>query len=307
MLKDFLPKALSDAIYLKNTDGDINEIRLRLSCPIVVCVNLKTYFLSSSGLCSNPNLAIYATRELLDDIVFKASDYSMYSISEQLKQGFITVDGGIRIGVCGEVVADCGEIKTIKNISSLCIRVPHEIKGASKQIFGKLINGDRVIYNTLLISPAGAGKTTMLRDLVYQFSYHNYPYNIFIADERGEIVGGNKNPFNLGYFYDSISFVSKQKSMLFGLRSMSPDIVITDEIGENGDAEAIQHLITCGVGVIASVHGASLDEVRKNPRLSTLLQGKYFQRYIVLSKENGVGTLEGIYREDFSRIYGGTL
>ena len=88
---------------------------------------------------------------------------------------------------------------------------------------------------------------------------------------------------------------------------MSPDIVITDEIGENGDAEAIQHLITCGVGVIASVHGARLDDVRKNPRLSTLLQGKYFQRYIVLSKENGVGTLEGIYREDFSRIYGGTL
>jgi len=306
MLKDFLPKKICDCLYLRITDEDINEIRFRLNCPITIKCNLKTYFLSDNGLCGSPSTALYTTKEMLEDIVFKASEFSMYSVSEQLKQGFITVDGGVRLGVCGEVAPEGNEIKAIKNITSICVRVPHEIKGISKSVFNQIVNDDKVL-NTLVISPPGAGKTTLLRDLVYQISYHNYPYNVFIADERGELVGGSKLPFNLGYFYDCLSFVKKSKSMLLGLRSMSPDIVVTDEIGENDDCDAILKLMTCGVSVIASVHADSIEDLRKKPALLELIDGKYFDRFIVLSKRDGVGTIEGVYRGDFSKIYGGTI
>ena len=306
MLSDFLPKAICDAIYLKNTEQDINEIRIRLNSPIVIVCNLKTFFLSENGLNCNPNMAFFADSDLLNSIIFKASEFSMYSVNEQLKQGFLTVDGGIRIGVCGEVVIENNNIKTIKNISSICIRVPHQIKGVSRPIFNHLVSNEK-INNTLIISPPGAGKTTMLRDIIYQFSYHNYPYNIFVADERGEITGGQNSKYELGYFFDSISFVSKKESILLGLRSMSPDIIITDEIGDKSDIQALVHIMNCGVSVIASIHGNSIEELRKNNTLSELFEGRYFKRYIVLSKRDGVGTIEGVYREDFTKIYGGTI
>lgn len=305
MLENFLSKEIYDALSNCGGINDINEIRIRIGKPIVVICNLKTYFLSQSGFCSNKNMAIYGSKQMIEDIIFKASDYSIYSVNEQIRRGYIMITGGVRIGICGEIAGD-GAIKTIKNFTSLCIRIPHQIKNVSLPIFNQILDNGN-IKNTLIISPPGAGKTTMLRDLVYQFSNHNYPFNIFIADERGEITGGNNSKIDLGCFCDSLSFYSKSTSIIMGIRSMSPNIVVTDELGEREDFIAVEQAVNCGVNVIATIHAGSLDEVRQKPEMKELVNSKAFKRYVVLSKENGVGTIEGVYRENFTRIYGGAL
>ena len=305
MLKDFLPECLYLALIKKNSECEINEIRIRAGKPITFLCNIKTYFLGEDGVCSSPNQAIFGTYELIEDIVFKASNFSIYAVNEQIKKGYIMVEGGIRIGVSGEIVAD-DDIKTIKNFSSLCIRIPHYIKSASLPIFNHVLN-DGNLNNTLIISPPGAGKTTMLRDLIYQFSNHNYPYNVFIADERGEITGGQNSNINLGYFCDSVSFLNKKDAMLLGIRSMSPDILVCDELGDIDDFEAVEYAINCGVAVIATMHAGNLEDLKSKPEFKRFIDNKYFKRYIVLSKANGVGTIEGVYKENFCKIYGGTI
>lgn len=304
MLKDILPQEIYNPLMLKLNEFEINEIRLRANKPINVICNTKHYFLSPSGICNSTNQAIFASKELINDVIFKASDFSIYSINEQLKQGFLTVSGGIRIGVCGDVAID-ESIKTINNFSSICIRVPHLIKNASLAIFNQILNNGE-INNTLIISPPGAGKTTMLRDIVYQFSNHNYPFNVYIVDERGEICGGD-NGFNLGNFCDSVSFLNKKDSIQLGIRSMNPDIIVCDEIGAGEDFDALEYAINCGVKVIATVHAKSIEELKNKQNFARLIEKKYFQRYIILSKENGVGTITGVYRENFTKIYGGAI
>ena len=302
MLKDFLPYEIYNSLILKCSELEVNEIHIRDKMPITVVVNCKTYFLSPNGICSGYNQAIYASSNLIEDIIFKASNYSIYSVNEQICNGYLMVDGGIRIGICGEVVSD-GAIKTMKNFSSLCIRIPHLVKNASLPIFNQILNGGN-LNNSLIISPPGAGKTTLLRDIIYQFSNHSYPYNIFIADERGEIVGGKGSGLNLGNFYDYVSFLNKKDSLIMGIRSMSPQIVVTDELGAEQDFEAVEMAINCGVCVIASMHAKDITEVKNKQCFKSMLQNKYFKRYIVLSKQNGAGTIEGVYDENMNRIYG---
>ena len=304
MLENILTSHIYSALTTKNVEQEINEIRFRKDKPIVIVCNTKTYFLGENGICASANQAIFASSELLNDIVFKACNYSIYSVNEQLKQGFLMVDGGIRLGICGEVVIDDGEIKTIKNFTSLCIRIPHIVKNASLPVFNQIISDDEV-NNTLIISPPGAGKTTMLRDIIYQLSSHNYPYNVFIADERGEITCGNNSNRIGSYFYDSICFLNKKDAILMGIRSMSPDIIVTDELGSKEDFLALEYANTCGVKIIATMHASSIEDLKDKAEFKTLLEQKCFKRIIVLSKENGVGTIQGVYKENLSKIYGG--
>lgn len=305
MLKDFLPNEIYVALNKRCNESEINEIRIRVNKPITVICNTKTYFLSDEGITSNISQAFFGSSELLEDIVFKASNYSIYAVNEQIKKGYIIVEGGIRLGVCGEVVFDNG-VKTIKKFTSVCIRIPHEIQNASLQIFNQVLNNG-ALNNTLIISPPGAGKTTMLRDLILQFSRHNYAYNIFIADERGEITGGNNSKLNLGNFCDSISFLNKNDAFTLGIRSMAPDIIATDELGGVEDFKAVSYAINCGVTIIATIHADGIEELKHKSEFKPFIENRYFKRYIVLSKASGVGTIEGVYAENLTRIYGGII
>ena len=162
------------------------EIRIRKGRKIVVIISNRSYFLGTSGLTGEEEKAMGCYEGLIEEILKKACENSVYAYNDQIKRGFITFEGGIRIGLGGEGVYDKEELTTLKNINSLAIRIPHQIEGCSRPILSFVMQ--EKFLNTLIVSPPGAGKTTFLRDIILQLSRQNYSYNVLLVDERFEIA-----------------------------------------------------------------------------------------------------------------------
>lgn len=281
---------------LKLTPSDkINEIRLRINRPIVLSINTKNYFLSGKGLCAEANKAIIATREIIDGVFKRTCENSVYAYNDQIKSGYITIKGGARIGITGEVVMEKGFVKTIKNISSLAVRIPHEVKGCALSVFDAIFGGG--FKNTLIISPPGMGKTTLIRDILLQMSNRNYCYNTLLVDERFEIANcfDGVPTLDVGNFADILSGGNKLFAFENGVRAMKPDIIVTDELVTYKDCEAVAFAVNSGVGVLASVHAKKPSDLESKREFENLIKDKVFERYIVLSASEGAGTVEGIY------------
>lgn len=303
MLRDILPQKLVDVFETKINYATLNEIRFRIDKPVVVFMNGKAFFLGENGLTNNLNNAIIATKTMIEDIVYRASECSIYSVNEQIKLGFVMSEGGIRIGLAGTLVVDDNQIKTIRDFSSLNIRIPHEVRGCCLDAFSDIVtNGG--IKNTLVVSPPGCGKTTFLRDFLKQLSSKNYCLNVLVVDERGEIacMGGKGQAFDIGNFSDIISFSSKQRAIEHGIRVLSPNLIVTDELSGKNDVDAVIRAINSGVGVVSSIHADSIEMLKHKQDLAALVENRYFERFVVLSNRKGPGTCEGIYDENFRRI-----
>lgn len=295
MLRNILP----EKIYLcfKNIDLEqFSEVRLRSGSPIVL-LGSKKLFLSFDGITNDSSNAIVCTSSLIDDILHKISNNSLYTINDQLIQGYVTIDG-VRIGVAGEFVMVSNSIKTIKNITSLNIRIPHLIKNCSLPIFNYLVNSTPL--NTLIISPPGAGKTTFLRDFIYQISSRIQGVNILVVDERSEITSITENIF-VGV--DVYKNCTKKYAFENGIRSMKPDIIFTDEINLSNDIETIENALTSGVKVVATIHANSVSDLKNKKEFKSIIDKKMFDRYVVLGFSNGVGTIEGVFNESFRCVY----
>ncbi len=297
MLEGILPDQIYIPLANKVGFSRLNEIRLRMDKPVLLSCCGQKFFLGDSGACKDLNKAIFCNRSMIEEIVFRASECSIYSVNEQIKKGYIVTSEGIRIGLAGNVVEENGILKTMTSFSSINIRLPHEIRNCSLKVFSSIVK-ETGILNTLIISPPGAGKTTFLRDFVWQLSERNLAYNILVLDERGELNIGK----GLGIFSDIISFSSKKLGFENGIRSLAPNVIVTDELGEWEDIEAVKYASNSGVKIIASVHSDSIESFSRKQAFKELLEEKIFKRFVLLSMREGPGTLEGVFDENLSRL-----
>lgn len=288
---NYMPAGLRKYMYKINFD-EAYEIHMGLGKPLYICYSDGRYFLNPAGVLTRiPKGAVKVTKSHIDEAMELASRSSMYARKHTIAEGFITIEGGHRIGICGTGVIKNGQVDFIKDISALNYRLSCECIGAAEELSKNVIqNGD--VKNTLIISPPGCGKTTMLRDMARILSQSGR--RVCIVDERSELaaVSGGVSQFNLGILTDVMDGVKKSDGMLMVLRSMSPDVIITDEIGKYEDITAIESIINSGVKIITSIHGLNFKQVQKRTDFEKCLN--FFEMICILSKRNGVGTIEKI-------------
>lgn len=287
----------------------LQEIRLGVGQPVRLIYSGEEKFLSGRGiLCTDIRDYWYLTEKEMDEIIRNICRYSMYAFENEIRQGFLTVPGGHRVGMAGQVVLnEDGAIRNITHIRFLNIRISHEIIGAATEAMPYLYENDRFL-NTLLVSPPGCGKTTMLRDIVRQVSEGN-PYGtgrqVGVVDERSEIAGSFMGiPQNrVGIRTDVLDGCPKVQGMMLLMRSMAPAVVAVDEIGGYEDMKAILSVLQCGSSVAATIHGNSMEDVAKRIRTGQ----KFFERYLFLEKEQGICQIREILDRDGKRVHKGRL
>lgn len=282
-ITNFMPREIRQSMYGINLGGAC-EIRMRQGMPLCIRYPDTLRYLSAKGsLTRMPQSALRITRAHIDEALEIATGSSVYSVKEEIKNGFITVSGGHRIGVTGTAVLEGDKISFIKDISGLNYRIAHEVVGAADTVM-PLILKDGYIRNTLLVSAPGAGKTTMLRDIARQLSHKGY--RVSIVDERCEIAAMHegKSAFDIGAQTDVLEGVDKALGMVMMLRSMTPEVIITDEIGKSEDVEAVERVINSGAAVIATIHGRDIGMVKRRADLKRMLD--FFEVVITLG---GIG------------------
>lgn len=293
-----------------NLDYDLlQEIRLRVNAPLLVIYDNKEFFVTSQSSLSDSDEDVYViTKNEIRETMEYISNYSLYAFEEELKQGFITITGGHRVGIIGKAVLEENKIKSMKHISFINIRLSHQVKGCADKVL-PYITGEKGndCYHTLIISPPRCGKTTLLRDVIRQLSEGSEKrpgITVGVVDERSEIgacyMGIPQN--ELGIRTDVLDCCPKAKGMLMLIRSMSPRVIAVDEVGSGEDISAIEYVMNCGCKLIATVHGNSIDDIKNKPILGKLVEEKLFERYILLNNNGGVGHLEEIYDEKGNRI-----
>lgn len=282
----------------------VEEIRLRCGQPLLVKLGDEDWTIIPAGQASRSLQLGYRTSE--EDIyrcIASISDNSLYAFEEDIRRGFITIPGGHRVGLAGSVITERDEVKNIKYFSGICFRVARQIPGAAAGILKEICDaGNGELVNTLIISPPRCGKTTMLRDLARQISSGRgrAAQNVVLVDERSELAGCFRGipQLDVGPQTDILDACPKATGMMMAIRSLSPQVIICDEIGRQEDYAAVRECINAGVSVICSVHAGSDDDLRRRPFIRDLLGSGAFKIGVVLSRSKGPGTIREIIRWD---------
>lgn len=274
---------------------DIEEIRLRAGKRVFIRCHGGEYILRRGG---EP---VVMDKAMLNRSVMVLAKSSFYAFEEEMRQGFITIKGGHRIGLCGETVLENGSIKTLKNISSINFRIAREIPGAAAGLL-KYICQSGEIYQSLIVAPPAVGKTTVLRDIARIFGDGDgvAAVNVGIADERCEIAGSflGVPQLAVGEKTDVISGCCKADGVMMLIRSMSPHLILTDEIGRQSDTEALMDAMNCGVKIIATAHGSDYEDLLKRSVIKGLLASGFFRRVIVIGRDGGGIFARAVYDEN---------
>ena len=285
--------------------NSIQEMRVRAYKPIIVLVEGKEYGLSNKGL-DQVGAGYVATLQDVQAILKFLSGYSLYALEDELRQGYVTIQGGHRVGLVGKTVIEEQKVKTLKYISGLNIRFSHEVLGCSDKVLPYLLSRDN-FYHTLIVSTPKCGKTTLLRDLIRNLSngFSGFgPYTVGVVDERSEIAGCYMGvpQNNMGMRTDVLDACPKVEGMRMLLRAMAPDIIAVDEISSKADMEAIEEVLGAGVTLLCSTHGKDLEDCMKKPVLSSMLEKGLFEKIVVLSSRRGPCTVEAIEDVRKSRV-----
>ncbi|GAA0780384.1 stage III sporulation protein AA [Hathewaya limosa] len=287
---NILPQIIKKELDKDSELPSIQEIRMKIGKNLIYIKDLKETV--SSYVVKKEDLAY---------VIQKISNYSIYAFEEELKQGYITVQGGHRVGICGACVLEENKIKTIKDIGSINIRISKDIEGCSRSILKYIVSKDK-LYNTIIISPPKCGKTTLIRDIGRNISngikeQQVRGRNVCIIDERSEIAACYKGvpQMNVGLRTDVLDNCPKSYGIMMAIRSMAPEVVICDEIGTYEDMKNIVMALNCGVGIIATIHGNDIEDLFKRPVFKEVVENKVFQRAIVLNNEISVGNVRYIY------------
>ncbi len=282
-LPDNIRKMLEKILFDEWIEAE--EIRLRCNAPLTVGVWGESCFITKSGGMTNYESDAYkVTQEEVGTAFRKVCENSVYAHLEEIRRGYITVKGGHRVGVCGRAVAERGEINSFKEISSLNFRIAREIIGIADGVIDRIVKGAEV-KSTLIISPPQMGKTTLLRDILRQVS--NRGFKCGVADDRGEIAAMYQGvPTNdIGAQTDVLDSAPKALSIEILVRTMSPKVIISDEIGSYEDATAILKAAGTGVNIIASCHGDNLEDVMSRRSLKPLFEDRVFKQAITLKRD----------------------
>jgi len=282
----------------------IQEIRLRAGRPVVLHRDGREIFLTEKGeLTSSCQYVHCATERELEEILEHICHYSPYAFEEELRRGFVTVAGGHRVGVAGQAVLEAdGTIRTLKNISYLNIRVAHQKKGAADRVLPRIYQKGS-LKSTLIISPPGCGKTTLLRDLIRQISDGNAygaGMTVGVVDERSELAGAflGKAQNDMGMRTDVLDSCPKEIGMLMLLRSMSPQVIAIDELGSDGELRALRQAEACGCKILATVHGENWKDVESRFG-SEIIRGQgMFELILILGKDKGKCVVKEIMEKE---------
>lgn len=281
---DFLPIEISNALY-KLDQSKINELRLRANSPVKLIYDFNACYLSKNGITLLKLNAIICTKKDLEEIILSVTDYSIYAVNDCIVNGYVTSKDGIRIGIAGECVVENGKIKTITSINSLCVRIPHFIDNVGKRVYNLLLK--EKLSNVLIVSPPRKGKTTLLKALI-KYLDNDLNNEILVIDERGELFLPETN--NVDY----VRYSTKLYAFEYGVRSLSPNIVITDELIDESDFDFVHKAISSGVKIIATIHAENIDDLENKKTLKNNL----FDYYVILSANGQVGKIEQVLDGD---------
>lgn len=270
-------KAIASLCRERLGDGcDVSEIRLRAGAPLSLTVGRRNVLLA-------PTEAAVCTEKELGETLGRLCEDSVHTYGETIKEGYATLSGGYRIGVCGSAQSDGEKVKSVYSVSSLCIRIPHAVTGVCGELLDE-IKTQSGLVSALIYSPPGEGKTTLLRDAAQRLSRGEDALRVCIIDTRGEI-------YLHELFSDGIADVMhgypRAKGMEIAARTMSAQLIVCDEIGTSAEADAIISVANTGVPFLATAHGNSLSDIMRRPQLKRLADAGIFEKYIGIRRLGG--------------------
>lgn len=291
--KDFfslcLPSGVGKALAALD-EGELTEIRVRADQPVVLRLHDGVRLLGTL-----PNA------EQVGQWAESLCEHALYARAEESRQGFVTLRGGHRMGLCGRVLLQGMSVRALREISSLCIRVAGQWSGVADPIIKHLVDADGRVNSLLVIGQTGSGKTTLLRDCCRQLSDRGL--HMGLADERSELAAMYRGSAQLdvGGFTDVLDGCPKEQALRWLLRAMSPDAIVTDELGAHMDAQAALEAVQSGVPILASAHGRDVEQAMSRSSLYFLRQNHAFSLYALLDDQRA-GKIKALYDENLNPI-----